>query len=160
MNSQIENAKIEFLKTKQALVHALDNTPEERWNWSPSPTARTPLELVAHSAQAIGLLTDMLNGSPYAPPTLAEADRDFREFEKGFTRREEAVCLLDAKSDAFVAWLDGLAPEKLGTLVTMPFGMDPMPIEVVITFPAFHTRSHIPQIEYIQTIYGDRDWHI
>ncbi len=80
----------------------------------------------------------MLDGCPYAPPTLAEADRDFREFEKGFTSREEAVCLLDAKSDAFVVWLDGLAPEKLGTLVTTPFGMDPMPIEVVITFPAFH----------------------
>ena len=45
-------------------------------------------------------------------------------------------------------------------MVDMPFGLEPMPVAVVITFPTFHTRSHIPQIEYIQTIYGDRDWHM
>ena len=160
MNAQIENVKNEFLQAKVGLLKALSTTPEERLNWSPSPTARTPLEVAVHTILVIGFFTETLNGRPFVAPTTAEADRSFREAEKCFTSRDQVLRLLDEKADAFVACLDGLAPERLGDLLDMPFGLDPMPVAVVITIPAMHMRSHIPQIEYIQTIYGDRDWHM
>ena len=33
-------------------------------------------------------------------------------------------------------------------------------MSVAITLPADHMRGHIAQIEYIQTIWGDYDWHV
>ena len=33
-------------------------------------------------------------------------------------------------------------------------------MSVGITFPAYHTHGHVAQMDYIQTIYGDQDWHM
>jgi hypothetical protein len=31
---------------------------------------------------------------------------------------------------------------------------------MAITFPADHMRGHTAQIDYLQTIWGDHDWHM
>jgi len=56
-----------------------------------------------------------------------------------------------------LAFLDGIAPEKLETTVDMRFSS--FPLAVAIMFNTYHILSHVAQIEYIQTIYGDHDWH-
>lgn len=160
MKDPIQSARAEFLQAKGGLLHALSNTPDDRLNWSPSPTARSPLHQVVHAARSIGNIHGFLDGKPFTVPTPAEADRGFREFENGITRREEAISLLESHADAFIAFLDALEPERLGTMVTTPFGMGDVPTETAITFPAMHTRWHHAQIDYIQTIYGDQDWHM
>lgn len=160
MNDRIQNAKAEFLQAKGGLLHALSTTADDRLDWSPSPTARSPLHQVVHAARSIGNIHGFLDGRPFDVPTPEEADRGFREFERTITRRDEAVSLLESYADAFVAWLDALAPERLGAMVTTPFGMGEVPTELAITFPALHTRWHHAQIDYIQTVYGDLDWHM
>jgi len=160
MNDRIETAKNEFLQAKNGLLHALSTTPDERLNWSPSPTARSPLHQAVHAAQSIGHIHGFLTGRTFDVPTPEEADRGFREWERTFTRRDEVVSLLESKADAFVAWLDDLDPEQLGTMVTTPFGMGQVPTAIAISFPAMHTRWHHAQIDYIQTVYGDLDWHM
>lgn len=160
MNDRIDQVKNEFLQAKAGLLHALSTTPDDRLNWSPSATARSPLHQVVHSAQSIGHIHGFLQGKTFDVPTPEEADRGFRAFEAEFSRREEAVRLLEEKADAFVAWLEALEPEQLGSLVTTPFGMGQVPTEIAITFPAMHTRWHQAQIDYTQTIYGDLDWHM
>jgi len=156
----IHNTKAEFLQAKEGIVKALATTPDERINWAPSPTARTPIQQVAHAAAAIGYITGTLGGSPFATPTTEEADRDFREWEQQFSTREQVLQLLDKNADAFIAWLEGVTPELLETSVPMPFNLGMAPIRALIEAPAGHTRGHTAQIEYIQTIYGDQDWHL
>jgi hypothetical protein len=68
--------------------------------------------------------------------------------------------LLHENGDAFLAWLDALSPERLSSFVQMPSVPEPLPFLVGLTFPAMQMRFHTAQIEYIQTIYGDRDWHL
>jgi hypothetical protein len=160
MKDRIERAKNEFLQAKGGLLHALSTTPDDRLTWSPSPTSRSPLHQVVHAAHSIGNIHGFLDGRPFNVPTPDEADRGFRESEQAFTRREEAVSLLESNAKAFVEWLDNLDPERLGSMVETPFGMGPVPIELGITFPAMHTRWHHAQIDYIQTIYGDLNWHM
>lgn len=160
MNDPIQSAKGDFLQAKAGLLHALSTTPDERLNWSPSPTARSPLHQVVHAAESIRNIHGFLDGRTFDVPTPEEADQGFREFERSFSRRDEAVGLFESRADAFVAWLDALGAERLGSLVTTPFGMGAVPTEVAITFPALHTRWHQAQIDYIQTIYGDLDWHM
>lgn len=159
MNETIARARVDFLQSKDDLVHALATTPDERLNWSPSPTSRTPIQQVAHAACAIGHLADTLDGRPFDVATMEEADRRFRAWEGTFRTREEVLALLEREACAFVRWLDALAPERLGTAVEMPFGVGSAPLSLAITLPAAHTRWHLAQLEYIQTIYGDRDWH-
>lgn len=156
----IQYTKAEFLQAKEGIAKALNTTPNDRINWSPSPTARTPIQQVAHVAAAIGYITGTLGGNHFATPTTEEADRDFRAWEKQFTTREEVLQLLDKNADTFVAWLEGVSPELLETSVPMPFNLGMTPIQTLIGAPAAHMRSHTAQIEYIQTIYGDQDWHL
>jgi hypothetical protein len=156
----IERAKAEFLGAKGRLMHALATTPDERLNWSPSPTARTPIQQVAHAAIAIKNLNDTLDGRTFPVPVGNVADAGFRQEERAFTTREEVIDLLEGHSAAYVAWLDGLTPDRLDSMVTLPFGPGQLPMRECLAFPPMHTVVHAGQIQYIQTIYGDRDWHM
>jgi hypothetical protein len=160
MREAIEEGKASFLRAKDRLVRALANTPDDRLNWSPSPSARSPLHVAAHSADAIRNIHNMLDGRPFPVPTSDEADVGFREWEKQFTTREQVTALLDEVSDAYVAWLDALGPSRLDDRCQLPFGLGFAPLRMVLSAQAAHLDSHTPQIEYIQTIYGDRDWHM
>jgi hypothetical protein len=160
MQDAIQSTKAEFLQAKAGLLHAVSTTPDDRLNWSPSPSSRSVLHQVVHAAQSIYNIHGFLDGRPFPVPTPEETDRICREYESGFTRREEALSLFERNSDAFVAFLEALEPDRLSVLVTTPFGMGDFPTEVAIKFPAMHTRLHHAQIDYIQTIYGDRDWHM
>jgi hypothetical protein len=44
----------------ERLLRNLAKTPDDRLNWSPSPTARTPLHLVAHCAFSLGFIHTIL----------------------------------------------------------------------------------------------------
>ena len=155
---RIESVKAEFVRTKECLLTALATTPDDRLRWTPSPTARSPLHIAAHCAASIGNIHGFLDGRPFEVPTMAEADRGFREWEDGLTSREEVVALINERADDFVAWLDALTPERLATSVQTPFGMGAVPVDVAIGFPALHTLCHVSQIAYVQTIYGDLEW--
>ncbi|HEX8551720.1 MAG TPA: DinB family protein [Abditibacteriaceae bacterium] len=161
MNSQetIDHAKAEFLRAEELLLKSLATTPEERINWSPAPTARTPIEQVAHSAQSLESICGFMNGHAFSIETTGEADDFFREYEKQFTTREAVVAVWKKNSAAYLQFLDALTPEALATLIQLPFGMGQAPLKEALAFPPLHTKWHASQIDYIQTIYGDRIWH-
>jgi len=154
----VAKTKDEFLRAKAQLIRALEKTPDDRINWSPSETARSPLHVVAHAACAIEFIHQMMMGKPFEIATTAEADEYFLKAERPYTTREEALSLLETKSDAFVTWLDSATTDDLAGMAQLPFGMGAVPVSLGITFPAMHTQGHTAQIDYIQTIYGDRVW--
>lgn len=160
MDNVIQQAKADFLRAKKQIARAFASTPDDRINWSPSPTARTPVNLVVHAAGAIKNIHDFLDGRPFEVTDPHEADAFFRADEARITSREEAVAFLEESSDRYVAWLDALTPDRLSSPVTLPFGMGEAPLAVGLSFAPAHTLTHAAQIEYIQTIYGDRDWHM
>ncbi len=159
MQDTVDQSKAEFLQAKERLTHALATTPDERINWSPSPTARTPIQQVAHCAMSIPGIQGMLSGKPFPFADLAEFDTALRTDEKEFTTREQVLGLLEQTSAGYLAWLDALTPEQFDSTVHTPFG-HVVPMTVGINFPAYHARDHVAQIDYIQTIYGDHDWHM
>lgn len=158
MEDIVSQAKAEYLRAKARLTKDLNNTPDEKINWSPSLTARTPIELVAHSANAVRGIQGMLQGKPFPFANVQEADAAFRLDEKRHKTREEVLTLLDDASNDFIAYLDGLTPAQVGSTISMMGGE--FPLAVAITFPADHTRGHAAQIEYLHTIWGDHDWYM
>ena len=158
MNSQIEAAANEMELLKAQFLRALVNTPDDRLNWSPAPLARTPLQLMAHSSYSLGFIQTMFAGSPYPVPTMAEADAGFMEMDAKIDSREEAIALFESKVEAMVTYLRGLTTEDLDRQIEMPFKLGQAPLRAIIGVGAMHTRSHLAQLEYVQTCYGDRVW--
>lgn len=159
--SVIDEAKANLAQAKGQLEHAFANVPDDRINWSPSPTARTAVQQVAHAADALHHIAEMLDGRPFAVLSIPDADRGFREWESTFTTREEVHALLDKHYDAYIALLDRLTPERLESdMITLPFGLGTMPLKNGLGAGADHTRWHAAQLGYMQTIYGDQDWHL
>lgn len=154
----IAQAKADFLRAKEQMARAFANTPDDRIAWSPSPTARTPAQIVAHAAMSVQHIQNFMDGTPFPIGTTAGADIQFRQDEQAYTDRAETNALLDKLSAAYVAWLDKLPTERLAVEVEAPFGMGMFPVGACIVFPAAQLTSHTAQIEYIQTIYGDRNW--
>src|SRR5437660_150029 len=154
----INDAKAEFTRAKDRLAKDLKTTKDDKINWSPSSTSRTPVECVAHAAMSIEGIQGMLTGKPFPFSGVDELDAFSRQEEAKFKSREQALGLLEEKSKGYLNWLDTLTPEQIGSTIELPFGS--FPLAAAITFPADHLRCHAGQIEYIQTIYGDRDWHM
>ena len=98
-------------------------------------------------------------GRTFSVPTREEADVFHRNYESQFKTREQAIELMEANSAAYLDWLDTLTTDRFDEMVLLPFDLGSAPMRLVITFPALHTRMHHAQLDYIQTIYGDLDWH-
>ena len=154
----ISEAKGEFNRAKDRLLKDLATTPDDKLNWSPSPSSRTPIQQIAHSAMAISGMMGMFEGEPIPFENIAEADAGWRKAEKEFKTREEVTSLLNKNCDEYCSWLDSLPASKLNSTLKVPFGEFPM--ASIITWPADHLRNHAAQMEYMQTIYGDMDWHM
>jgi DinB superfamily len=158
MNGPVEAAVTELEQVRAQLLRALENTPDDRLNWSPAPTARTPLQLVAHSSYSLGFIQAMFAGSPYPTPTMAEADAEFLEMDSKITNRAQAIELFESKCAAFVDFLRGLNQEDLQRMTDLPFNLGSTPLEAILGVGSMHTRSHFSQLDYLQTCYGDRAW--
>ncbi len=94
----VDSAKQELLQAKTGILHAMDTTPDDPLNWSPSPTSRTPIQELALAAASIGHLHETFRGNTYAVPTRAEADAAHREFERQFSSREVTFALFDMQT--------------------------------------------------------------
>lgn len=158
MNQIIEEAKAEYIRAQERLAKTIAATPDDKLKWSPAPTARTPLELLVHSAMGTSGLGDIIAGKPFPFPSFAEMDKVLRKSEKEFTTKEQGLKLLQENSQKYLTWLDTLSEAQISS--TIDFVGRPMPMKVAITIPADHLRSHTAQIDYIQTIYGDHEMHM
>ena len=161
-------ARSEFLSQSAAdfrfaidrLVNSFKHVPADRLTWSPSPTSRTPVEVVGHTAQAIKNMLGNLTGDTFSIPNSEEAERIFREEDRMYKEKDAVLAQLNTNAEAYLAWLQGVSDEELEEVLPMPFGLPSMPRRSVIGFMAIHAMCHAAQIDYIQTIYGDRDWHL
>ena len=158
MESVVSEAKAEFTRAQSRIVKNFLQTPEDKLDWAPSPTARTPLQLVAHVAMSIEGMQSMFHGEFLDMSDLPALDAKWREDEKAIKTRDEALALLDKNCATYLAFLDSVTPEQATSTLNMPFGS--FPFTEVITWPADHIRSHTAQLEYLQTIYGDQTWHM
>jgi uncharacterized damage-inducible protein DinB len=154
----IEAAKGEFLRAKNRVVNALNTTPPDKRNWAPSKSARSVKDLVAHCASSIPFMIDFLNGVPFPFTNMVEMDDACLAQEREFESAEQAVELLEKNSDGYMEWLNALSLDQLNSVLNTPMGSFPM--ASAITFPADHLRGHAAQMEYIQTILGDREMHM
>lgn len=153
----IETSKTGFIAAKERLIRALESTDATHLNWSPSETSRTPLEIATHAAMTISGFHRVMQGGEFKFSSFEEADKFMRSEEKKFVTKDQVLQLLEKDSKIYLDWIDELREEDLGKIVTTPFFS--MTIEQMIILMHEHVSNHAAQIDYVQTIYGDQQWH-
>jgi hypothetical protein len=156
MSEVTEQIKSEYKRVEKKLISLLNSTPADKLEWSPSPSARSVIALAAHSAMGTTALTGLLKGEPMRFNSTAELDAFLREAEKQFTNLDVVLGMIKQSGEEYFAFLDTLDADTINAIVTTPMGA--MPMSVAATFPYEHMNSHVAQIEYVQTIWGDHVW--
>ncbi len=160
MDQVVAQAKADFQMARAMLEASFAQIPDDKLTWTAAPTARSAAAIFAHCAWATSNILSQLKGTPFHIPTSAQADDHFRDQEKSVTTRQQALDLMEHHAALFTEWLDALTPADFERQFPAPFGLGFAPMEMAITFPAAHIRYHIGQMDYIQTLLGDRNWHL
>jgi hypothetical protein len=155
---EVETAIGEAEQMNERLLRTFARVPDDRLTWAPSATARSAVELMAHCGFSLGFICELLGGTPYPAPTTAQADAEHLERERAVRTREEALSLWNSNHAKYVALIGAMAEEDMGRMVTLPFGLGAAPMSYMVGVGPLHTREHVAQLEYLQTIYGDREW--
>lgn len=155
----LDQAKDALLRTTGRMLVLVAETPDDKLFWKPSPSARSIGEIVAHSAHALANITSQLQGTPFPVPTSAQANAGFLEHDAAFSDRASLLSYFEEKRDGYIECLESFGEGDLDRLATLPFGLGEIPLRFFIGAGADHTSGHVAQIEYVQTIYGDHNWH-
>ena len=154
----IERAKGAVQTSRDLLLKTFAFVPDEKLNWSPSTTARTPLQIAAHCGGANATFATLLRGEPWPlAKTAAEANEQIRNGPTEIHTREAAVQKIEDSAAALVAALEKATPATLETMLWTAFGE--FPYGFAMTFPAEHMAGHARQIDYLETIWGDQVDH-
>lgn len=160
MNTEdrIAEAKQKTEAATARLLATFAHVPEDKLRWSPSSTARTALQIVAHCGASNRAFAAILRGEPLPlPASLEEAMVVIRAGGKDVATREEAVKLVEDSTAEIMTALDTVTADRIETTPQSPFG--PMPFAVWMTIPPDHMGGHSRQIDYLQTVWGDIDDH-
>ena len=143
---------------KGRLLRTFEFIPDDKLTYSPAPTCKHALRIVAHCAVTNNIFATILRGEDLpVSENPDEARAKVAAMESSVTSREAAVKSLEDSTAAVMSALDKVTAESLETSPMSPFG--PFPMSFWMALPAMHMGSHAGQIDYIQTIWDDQEFH-
>src|SRR6185436_20882936 len=81
MEELITSAKRSTKASLRHLLHTLSFVPDERLNWSPCPTAKSALQIVAHCAISNGAFAEIIDGEAMPADSFLEIKAKLNEEE-------------------------------------------------------------------------------
>ncbi|MDH7571159.1 MAG: DinB family protein [Armatimonadota bacterium] len=147
MYDPIQHAKQAAAAAAQRFLKTFAAVPDDKLSWSPAPTAKSALQIAAHAAAVNRGLAALIAGKPY-PASPQEAP----------TTRAAAVKALEESAAEVQAALEGVRPDEVDTVIEAPWMKAPR--VVFMNLVATHLQSHAAQIDYLQTIWGDTQFHM
>jgi hypothetical protein len=156
----ITSSKQRAVRTMEQFLRNFSHVPDERLHWSPSPSAKSPLRIAAHTALYAARFAAMIRERQLiSPPDLAEWLEERDKEEEAVATREEVVAIFRAGTDEVLAALDSLNEEDLLLILESDQGWT-MPMTLLIDLPAFHAALHMGQIDLLQTCWGDQKVYV
>lgn len=139
------------------LLRTVRAMPADRWSWKPMEEGRTVVDQVMECAQAADWFTRILTTRDAAFFT-AEFIGAEREARAAATDLDAAEALLNHNSEAMFQAFRALEGQDMSeTVEIMPGWNDSL--ANVMFMPLRNLWYHIGQVNYIQTLYGDREMH-
>lgn len=154
----VAQAKCNFERSSDRLIHLLSFVPDDKLLWAPSPTAKSSLRIVVHCALTNTFFANVITGSlPERMPSAEEFFSSLHGAEEKINTRENAIAVLKGTTAELCKAIDTVNSENLNTAPNSPFG--PMPMKFWLDLGGQHEAGHVGQLEYLQTIWGDLDNH-
>lgn len=152
-------AQASLAESRDRMLRLLSFVPEDKLHWSPSPTSRSAIQILAHCGLVnSGIATVIAGKMPAEMPPPEAFFAQLRAAEAQFTDRESVVALLTSSTEDLLAVMGAVDDAAMGTSPNSPFGPMPMPFWLSLT--SGHLDGHAGQLEYLQTIWGDLDPHM
>jgi hypothetical protein len=133
--------------------------PDDKLDWTPSPSAKSALRIAAHTAVTAGNFAKMIRDRKLPMgeeiPVLVEQTETA---EKMVTSRAEVEALFRKNTDEVLAALDTLDPDAIRMILDSSLGWT-MPMTFLMGLPGMHAMCHAGQIDFLQTCWGDQVVH-
>ena len=155
----VADAKSRFERYSERLLHLFSFVPDDKLTWTPSPTAKSSLGIVAHCASVSEFFAKVITRT--MPENMASPEEFFKwlaDSEAKITTREGAVASVKAATTNLCKAIDTVNAGNIDTAPNSPFGSVPM--QFWIHQGGDQLAGHVGQIEYLQTIWGDLDNHM
>lgn len=157
-NQIIPGLKEQTQRACDHMLHVFSFMPEDKAAWEPVAGVKSALQLVVHCAYGNFAMAKSIRQTPVENrmeflDMLNWADQE----ERKVTSKEQAIELLQQSTADVIAALDTVTDESLAGMGDSVFGE--MPMMFWVSLPARHMEGHTYQIDYIQTMLGDKMPH-
>lgn len=154
----VAQAKSDFERSSVRLIHLFSFVPDDKLMWTPSPTAKSSLRIVAHCGFTSKFFADVITGSmPESMPSAEEFLKGLHESEEKIANRVDAIALVKETTEELCNAIDTVNAENFHSPRNSPFGAPPL--KFWISQGREQMAGHAGQLEYLQTIWGDLDNH-
>lgn len=133
--------------------------PEDKLSWRPLDQGRSALDQAQELAQCPDYVTGMVKGE-------ASSDNDGGDWEKVMQERQawdtldKCQAVADEKLAALYDAIRACPDERLNETMWLPYdGGRDFTIMEIMDYPRWNANYHAGQINYIQTLYGDKEMH-
>ena len=156
----IELSKDRAVSSMEFFLRNFAHVPDDKLHWTPSPTAKSPMRIAAHTALYAARFAAMIRNRAVPQPENLEAWLAQRNAEEiALTSREEMEKAFREGTAEVVAALDALTAEDVEMSLDSGQGWS-MPMRQMMGLPGFHAILHAGQIDYLQTCWDDQQVYV
>jgi uncharacterized damage-inducible protein DinB len=154
----VEGCKKSLGMIQHRLLTTFSFVPDDKLTYAPAETCKTSIGIIVHCANSNHFFAHIIAKQKMMDVDPAEAQKEAKAKELSVTSRDEAIQMLNDSIKVVEAALDTVNDETINAVIETPIVT--MPMNFWMNLPGRHMDNHASQIDYIQTIWGDMDWHL
>lgn len=156
----VELSKQRAVSGMEFFLRNFKHVPDDKLDWSPTPTAKSPLRVAAHTALYAGRFAAMIRSRALPQPDNIDAwvAKNVAE-EVAVSSREEMEQVFRKGTDEVVAALDTLTPDEVEMTISSGENFS-MTMKQLMGLPGWHATLHAGQIDYLQTCWDDQEVYL
>jgi hypothetical protein len=141
------------------IFRAARAVPADKVEWRPLGEGRSVLDILQECAQSPQWITGLVLNKKF-PDVSPEEMAKGREARKQWKTIDDCENASRENCSALYAAIREVPESEFGLIVHLPFGggID-LPLMAVMGLHYWNTVYHSGQVNYIQTLYGDKDMH-
>lgn len=160
MAGEIEASKKSAVQGMELFLRNFSHVPDDRLNWSPTPTSKSALRVAAHTALYAGRFAQMIRDKALPQMESLEAWLAQRNAEEeAITTREGMEAAFRRGTAEVLAALESLSEEDICGSLDSGQGWS-MSMRFLMDLPGWHATLHLGQIDYLQTCWGDQQVYV
>lgn len=149
-----ETTLISVTRAADDLLRTAEAVPVERRLWRPGGVAQHVVHILAHCGATNRFYAAVIAGELLPYRTQDERDEAIADCDTF----PKATAFLNTSVDRLRASIEALSPEQAGQPMVMPWG-ERLPAALGLMAPVEHMRYHEGQINLIQMLLGDDEYH-